>query len=105
KENAKDAAVTGTLPEANHNQVVTCDGPFAADLDGSGEGRAAVPLRLVVLRDSVEHPQVARRREESALLAAERGVGVTELAAADGGTLGRLASLGHVVGACTADGG
>ena len=96
-ENAKYPAVTGTLPEANHNQVVTFDGPFAADLDGSGEGRAAVPLRLVVLRDSVEHPQVARRREESALLAAERGVGVTELAAADGGPLVRLASLVQLI--------
>ena len=101
-ENAKYPAVVGTLPEANHNQVVTFDGPFAAGPDGiggslgpdePGEDGPAVPLRLVLLRDSHEHPQVARRREESAQLAAERGIGVTELAAADGGPLERLASL------------
>ncbi|HXZ73593.1 MAG TPA: SIS domain-containing protein, partial [Streptosporangiaceae bacterium] len=90
-ENAKYPAVVGTLPEANHNQVVTFDGPFAAGpggiggvlgLDEPGEDGPAVPLRLVLLRDSREHPQVARRREESARLAGERGIRVTELAAA-----------------------
>jgi glucose/mannose-6-phosphate isomerase len=54
-------------------------------------------LRLVLLRDSREHPQVTRRREESAQLAAERGVGVTELAAAGGGPLERLASLVQLI--------
>jgi glucose/mannose-6-phosphate isomerase len=91
-ENAKYPAVTGVLPEANHNQVVAFDGPFAVGLDGIGDD-PAVPLRLVLLRDSQEHPQVTRRREESARLAAERGIGVTELAAAAGGPLQRLASL------------
>ena len=105
-ENAKYPAVTGTLPEANHNQVVTFDGPFAPGPDGiggvlgldePGEDRPAVPLRLVLLRDSREHPQVARRREESARLADERGIRVTELAAADGGPLERLASLVQLI--------
>jgi glucose/mannose-6-phosphate isomerase len=105
-ENAKYPAVVGTLPEANHNQVVTFDGPFAAGpdgiggalgLDGPGEDGPAVPLRLVLLRDSQEHPQVARRREESARLAEERGIRVTELAAADGGPLERLASLVQLI--------
>ncbi len=116
-ENAKYPAVIGTLPEANHNQVVTFDGPFAAapDMFGEagfgepafgepgfgdgepGEDRPGVPLRLVLLRDSVEHPQVARRREESARLAADRGIGVTELAAAGGGPLQRLASLVQLI--------
>ena len=82
-ENAKYPAVTGALPEANHNQVVT-SGP-------------AVPLRLVLLRDSQEHPQVARRREESARLAEQRGIRVTELAASDGGPLERLASLVQLI--------
>jgi len=105
-ENAKYPALVGTLPEANHNQVVTFDGPFAAGLDGTvaafgldepgGDG-PAVPLRLVLLRDSREHPQVTRRREESAQLAAERGIGVTELAAAGGGPLERLASLVQLI--------
>ena len=105
-ENAKYPAVVGTLPEANHNQVVTFDGPFAAGpggiggvlgLDQPGEDGPAVPLRLVLLRDSREHPQVARRREESAQLAAERGIGVSELAAAAGGPLERLASLVQLI--------
>jgi glucose/mannose-6-phosphate isomerase len=105
-ENAKYPAVTGTLPEANHNQVVTFDGPFAPGPDGiggvlgldePGEDRPAVPLRLVLLRDTREHPQVARRREESARLAEERGIRVTELAAADGGPLERLASLVQLI--------
>jgi len=105
-ENAKYPAVVGVLPEANHNQVVTFDGPFAAGpggiggvlgLDEPGEDGPAVPLRLVLLRDSREHPQVARRREESARLAGERGIRVTELAAADGGPLERLASLVQLI--------
>ena len=96
-ENAKYPAVAGTLPEANHNQVVTFDGPFATGPDGVGGEAAEVPLRLVLLRDSQEHPQVARRREESARLAAERGIGVTELAATDGGPLERLASLVQLI--------
>jgi glucose/mannose-6-phosphate isomerase len=105
-ENAKYPAVTGTLPEANHNQVVTFDGPFAPGPDGiegvlgldePGEDRPPVPLRLVLLRDSREHPQVARRREESARLADERGIRVTELTAAGGGPLERLASLVQLI--------
>ena len=96
-ENAKYPAVAGTLPEANHNQVVAFDGPFAAGPDGVGGEAPELPLRLVLLRDSQEHPQVARRREESARLAAERGIGVTELAATDGGPLERLASLVQLI--------
>jgi glucose/mannose-6-phosphate isomerase len=91
-ENAKYPAVAGVLPEANHNQVVTFDGPFAG-----GDGLPPVPLRLVLLRDSHEHPQVARRREESARLAAGRGIEVTELAAGGGGPLERLASLVQLI--------
>jgi glucose/mannose-6-phosphate isomerase len=56
-----------------------------------------VPLRLVMLRDTHEHPQVARRREESARIAAERGIEVTELAAAGDLPLERLASLVQLI--------
>ena len=99
-ENAKYPAVTGVLPEANHNQVVAFDGPFApwpaggqVVLDEEKDPRPPVPLRLVILRDRQEHPQVTRRREVSAQLAEQRGIEVSELAA-DGDTpLQRLASL------------
>jgi glucose/mannose-6-phosphate isomerase len=104
-ENGKYPAVAGVLPEANHNQVVMFDGPFAAgpaglagpqtlDLDPAGPaGAPPVPLRLILLRDTQEHPQVARRREESARIAADRGIEVTELAASGDLPLERLASL------------
>lgn len=90
-ENAKHPAVHGVLPEANHNQVVAFDGVFGARAPGSEEPRA--PLRLVLLRDTREHPQVARRREESARLAASRGIEVSEVAASGDRPLERLASL------------
>jgi len=102
-ENGKYPAIAGVLPEANHNQVVTFDGPFAAgplaaDLGQAGPASASagappVPLRLILLRDTQEHPQVARRREESARIAADRGIEVTELAASGDLPLERLASL------------
>jgi glucose/mannose-6-phosphate isomerase len=104
-ENGKYPAIAGVLPEANHNQVVTFDGPFAAgpqaaDLGQAGPasvsaptGAPPVPLRLILLRDTQEHPQVARRREESARIAADRGIEVTELAASGDLPLERLASL------------
>jgi len=102
-ENANYPAIAGVLPEANHNQVVAFDGPFAPAPEaagpvpsGSGEP-PPVPLRLVLLRDTHEHPQVARRREESARIAAERGVEVTELAAAGDLPLERLASLVQLI--------
>lgn len=98
-ENAKHPAIRGVLPEANHNQVVVFDGPFApwpadgpAVLDDE-DPRPPVPLRLVLLRDSQEHPQVTRRREVSAELAEQHGIGVSELAADGGTALQRLGGL------------
>jgi glucose/mannose-6-phosphate isomerase len=101
-ENAKYPGVHGALPEANHNQVVTFDGPFApgqADSPAFGDQgpQPAVPLRLVILRDSQEHPQVARRREVSMQLATERGIGVTELIGEGDMPLQRLAGLVQLI--------
>jgi glucose/mannose-6-phosphate isomerase len=98
-ENAKYPAIPGVLPEANHNQVVVFDGPFAPwsangpQVLDDEDPRPAVPLRLVLLRDSEEHPQVTRRREVSAELAGQHGIGVTELAADGETALQRLAGL------------
>jgi glucose/mannose-6-phosphate isomerase len=101
-ENAKYPAVYGGLPEANHNQVVAFDGAFARSEDSDDlfrdrveqpESTAARALRLVVLRDSEEHPQVAKRREVSVELAEARGVPVTEFTADTGHALERLAGL------------
>ena len=101
-ENAKSPATWGVLPEANHNQVVGFDGPFAGARASSDddffrdrgddvdvEGR----LSLVLLRDAEEHQQVARRADVSAELAREREVPVVQLQAEPGSALERLAFL------------
>jgi glucose/mannose-6-phosphate isomerase len=98
-ENAKYPAVSGVLPEANHNQVVVFDGPFARQPAGralvldSMDPTPTMPLHLVILRDGHEHPQVTRRREVSAELAEQRGIDVTQLPARGETALERLASL------------
>ncbi|MBA9007907.1 bifunctional phosphoglucose/phosphomannose isomerase [Thermomonospora cellulosilytica] len=101
-ENAKYPGVFGGLPEANHNQVVAFDGFFAQGAPTATEedffrDRAedveTTRLRLVVLRDAEEHPQVTKRREVSAELARARGIDVTEIPAEGGHPLERLAHL------------
>jgi len=89
--NAKYPAISGELPEAGHNQLAALDGPLAErDIFAETPGRS---LRLVMLRDLEEHPQVARAREVAVRLAHDRGVPVTELAADGAHPLERLASL------------
>ncbi|MGN9836866.1 SIS domain-containing protein [Nonomuraea sp. H19] len=89
--NAKYPAIFGELPEADHHQVCAFDGPMAErDLFADTAGRT---LRLVVMRDVDEHPQVTRRREATLRLARERSVPVTELAAEGVHPLERMASL------------
>jgi glucose/mannose-6-phosphate isomerase len=100
-ENAKYPAISGVLPEAGHNQIVTLDGVLARVApddenffrDRLDEPAGSRRLRLVVLRDSEEHPRVRRRREAAVELAGERGVPVSEMSAQSGGPLVRLASL------------
>ncbi|SEF97006.1 glucose/mannose-6-phosphate isomerase [Thermomonospora echinospora] len=100
-ENAKYPGVYGGLPETDHNQVVTFDGFFAGaapvDADDFFRDRVDDPegtrLRLVVLRDTDEHPQVRKRREVSVELAQARGVAVTEITAEGEHPLERIASL------------
>jgi glucose/mannose-6-phosphate isomerase len=94
-ENAKYPGIAGELPEANHNQVVAFDGPFAPGR--SLDAESGFPLRLVLLADSGEHPQVARRRAASAELASERGVRVSELTMAGKHPLERFASVVQLI--------
>ncbi|GAA3122659.1 bifunctional phosphoglucose/phosphomannose isomerase [Streptosporangium carneum] len=90
-ENGKYPAVWGEIPEVNHNQVVAFDGPLARrDIFADEAGRS---LRLFVLRDVEEHPQVARRREASVRMAEDRGVPVTQIVAEGLHPLERLATL------------
>lgn len=100
-ENAKYPATWGVLPEANHNQVVAFDGPFAGTtstedlfrdrLEDDVEERTR--LRLVLLRDTDEHPQVARRTAVSEDLADERGLAVSTVLAEGDSAFERLAFL------------
>ena len=102
-ENSKLPGGWGVLPEANHNQVVAFDGPFAGSGGLSDEDlfrdRVDEPveertrMRLVLLRDTEEHPQVARRAEVSVELAEERGIGVSTVVAEGASSFERLASL------------
>ncbi|CAN5123517.1 SIS domain-containing protein [soil metagenome] len=102
-ENAKTAATWGSLPEANHNQVVAFDGPLGGGApageaddffrDRGDDEEAEARLALVLLRDSDEHPQVARRAEVSAELARERDIPVVALRAEGSSSFARLASL------------
>jgi glucose/mannose-6-phosphate isomerase len=96
-ENAKYAGMPGVLPEVCHNQVVALDGALAGGSDALFRDRVDDDderrLRIFLLRDAEEHPQVARRRAALVDLAAQRGVPVSELAAEGTNALERLASL------------
>ena len=102
-ENAKYPALHGYIPEAHHNQIVALAGRFGATSPTGGvgdlfrdrveDGPEWPSLRLVLLRDTDELPQVARRREATHDLAKEHSVGVTELVAVGDHPLARLASL------------
>ncbi|MCU1592223.1 MAG: Mannose-6-phosphate isomerase [Frankiales bacterium] len=102
-ENAKLPAVWGVLPEANHNQVVAFDGPFAGGPSASVEDLfrdrvddeipASTRIRLVLLRDAEEHPQVARRAAVSQDLAEERGIGISTVVAEGASSFERIAHL------------
>ena len=89
-ENAKYPAVNGVLPEALHNQVVTF---AAATAESGGSPASTLPLRLVLLRDTVEHPQVAIGADEALILARDSGVPVSQLVAVGEHPLERMASL------------
>ena len=71
--------------------MVAFDGPFAPGT--TLEASSGFPQRLVLLADPAEHPQVARRREASAELAAARGIRVTELPMTGDHPLQRFASV------------
>lgn len=99
-ENAKLPAISGVLPEANHNAVMAFDGPWAGSADDIFRDRvdtAAPSLRLVLLRDPAEDERVAARADASRELASDRGVAVTEVVAEGESAYERLASLVGVI--------
>lgn len=101
-ENAKYPAVHGALTEVHHNQVVVMAGRFGGlgatedDIfrDRVEDDAGDLPrMRLLLLRDSDEIPQVTRRREATHAVAAQFGVPVEEITAEGEHALSRLASL------------
>ncbi len=101
-ENAKYPAIPGPLTEVHHNQVVVMAGRFGAlgmededifrdRVDDSADGLPR--MRVLLLRDTDEVPQVARRREATAAVGARYDVAVEEFAAEGDHPLDRLASL------------
>ncbi|MGB8651273.1 MAG: bifunctional phosphoglucose/phosphomannose isomerase [Mycobacteriales bacterium] len=96
-ENSKTPAPWGVLPEAGHNQVVAFDGPFAGGerdiFADPGDEPEQTQVHLVLLRDTEEHPAVARRAVVCRDLARARGVEVSELVAEGSSPFQRLASL------------
>jgi glucose/mannose-6-phosphate isomerase len=120
-ENAKYPAIAGVLPEAAHNQAAAFDGPFAPHSsrlsarspEGPGSPMAApddlsgwdldyeeteqasgfTPLRLVLIADPGEDQRVGAQRAAVTELAAQRGVGMSELAMDGEHPLVRLAGV------------
>lgn len=98
-ENAKIPAIHGEIPESQHNQVVVLDGPFAGassveEIFEDNSGRELNrKFRLVLLRDSIEHPQMAKRADIVTDIADRRGVPVTRVDATGTRIIHRLASL------------
>jgi glucose/mannose-6-phosphate isomerase len=78
-ENAKLPAIHGEIPESQHNQVVVLDGPYAGAVDPFANQSSERKFRLILLRDSVEHPQMARRAEIVTEIATQRDVPVTQV--------------------------
>jgi len=120
-ENAKYPAIAGALPEAALDQIAAFDGPFAPG--ARPPGRAAesepptadlpdlpswdlgyddahsdpvpgfTPLRLVLITDPGQDERVAAQRAAVTDLAAQRGIGLSELAMDDEHPLVRLAGV------------
>jgi glucose/mannose-6-phosphate isomerase len=114
-QNAKYPAIAGMLPEAAYTQVAAFDGPFAPRLapgqptpeteDGLAEGwdlnyddagsaeESAAMLRLVLIADPGEDQRVGAQRAAVTELAAQRGIGLSELAMDGEHPLARLAGV------------
>ena len=102
-ENAKYPGIAGALTEVHHNQVVVMAGVFGSlggevaedDIfrDRVDDGPGWPRMRLLVLRDTDELPQVAARAAASHRVAEEYAVPSSELHAEGEHPLTRLASL------------
>jgi glucose/mannose-6-phosphate isomerase len=91
--NAKVPALHGEIPDVMHDQVETLgvgEDDFFRDREADPSGST---LRLVLIRDTAEHPKVTQAAEFAAGLARDHGVPITELVAQGEHPLVRLAGL------------
>jgi glucose/mannose-6-phosphate isomerase len=122
-ENAKYPAIVGVLPDAAYDQLAAFDGPFTPAARPPGAGRARsheapdvppdledlawdldydeteaevsgfTPLRLVLIADPGEDQRITAQRAALTELAAQRGIGLSELAMDGEHPLVRLAGV------------
>jgi glucose/mannose-6-phosphate isomerase len=122
-DNAKYPAIVGVLPEAAHSQIAAFDGPFTPgtrpspgpaaeptsadpfaapgdlpdlpswDLDYEDTRPGFTPLRLVLIVDPEQDQRVAAQQRAVTELAAQRGIGLSELAMDGEHPLVRLAGV------------
>jgi len=96
-ENAKLAVTHGILPEVAHGEATVLDGARAGDddifRDPFEDGAGPARMRVVLVRDSVEHPQDAHSADLLRDAADRRDVPVDVVRALDGHPVVRLASL------------
>lgn len=82
-ENSKHMAVYNGFPELNHNEIMGWE----------AAGELMKSALFLFLRDSEDHPRVARRMEITAEIAAQRGGEVISIASQGRSRLARLFSL------------
>jgi glucose/mannose-6-phosphate isomerase len=96
-ENAKLAVAHGILPDVAHVDAALLDGAPAGDedifRDPFEDGAGPARMRVVLVRDSVEHPQDAHVADLLRDAADRRDVAVDVVRAHDGHPVVRLASL------------
>ena len=96
-ENAKLAVVHGILPDVAHVDAALLDGAQAGDedifRDPFEDGAGPARMRVVLVRDCVEHPQDAHAADLLRDAADRRDIPVDIVRALDGHAVVRLASL------------
>jgi glucose/mannose-6-phosphate isomerase len=96
-ENAKLAVTHGILPEVAHGGATVLDGAQAGDddifRDPFEDGAGPARMRVVLVRDFVEHPQDAHSADLLRDAADRRDIPVDVVRALDGHPVVRLASL------------
>jgi len=83
EENAKTVASTNFFPEMNHNEVMGWDNPK----------KVVSELIALVLRDSLDHPRIAKRMDITKTMIESGGNEVIEVHSSKGDLLSRIFSL------------